>query len=264
MRQPPAVDDTRGILGPGRGLQRFKLTRDAPPPALAGLVEWVWTVQWKLPAGVTHEQQTLPAPCVHLVAEDGTYRVHGPGTARFVTTLRGRGFATGLRFTPAGFSVFTSRAMRALVDRVLPARELFGVLPPPAKTPRAARARLLRVVTAAPKREDPDVARVNALVETLQRDASVVRVEQLAAAAGVSVRTLHRLFERTVGVGSKWMVRRARVQEAAERVKRGDRVDWADVAQQLGYSDQAHLIRDFRRQVGLTPAAYARACRGAR
>lgn len=33
-----------------------------------------------------------------------------------------------------------------------------------------------------------------------------------------------------------------------------------DVALELGYHDQAHLIRDFREQIGDTPAAYARRC----
>jgi len=37
-------------------------------------------------------------------------------------------------------------------------------------------------------------------------------------------------------------------------------VDWAGAAQELGYHDQAHLIRDFRAQIGSTPAAYARRC----
>ena len=63
-----------------------------------------------------------------------------------------------------------------------------------------------------------------------------------------------------VGVGPKWIVRRSRVQDAAERVARGETVDWAGIAQELGYHDQAHLIRDFREQVGSTPAAYARQC----
>jgi len=45
--------------------------------------------------------------------------------------------------------------------------------------------------------------------------------------------------------------------------RRGTSVDWAALAQDLGYHDQSHFIRDFRAQVGATPAAYARRCREA-
>ena len=33
---------------------------------------------------------------------------------------------------------------------------------------------------------------------------------------------------------------------------------WTELALALGYFDQAHFIRDFRKLVGRTPAAYAR------
>jgi AraC-like DNA-binding protein len=38
---------------------------------------------------------------------------------------------------------------------------------------------------------------------------------------------------------------------------------WAELALELGYHDQAHLIRDFKTQIGLTPAAYAQRCASA-
>lgn len=257
--QPPLA--TRGILRPVAGLERFQLSRHAPPEDLAPFVAFFWTVQWSLPEGETHQQEVLPFPCVNLACEEGAYRVHGPGTKRFVTTLSGSAWVTGARFTPAGFSAFSRRPMRELVDRVLEARDVIGVEPPPfAHTPEAARERLTAYLRACQPRESPTVQLVDRLVERAQRDAATVRVETLATEAGVSVRSLHRLFERHVGVGSKWIVRRARVQDAAERVARGERVDWAQTAQELGYHDQAHLTRDFRTQVGETPAAYARRC----
>jgi AraC-like DNA-binding protein len=116
----------------------------------------------------------------------------------------------------------------------------------------------------APSRADRDEAvAVNRLIVAAQEDRSIARADHLARLAGMSVRSLHRLLERHVGVGPKWIVRRARVQEAAERVALGTSVDWAALAQDLGYHDQSHFIRDFRAQVGVTPAAYARRCREA-
>ena len=50
------------------------------------------------------------------------------------------------------------------------------------------------------------------------------------------------------------------MQEAAERVAAGAPVVWAALAVELGYHDQAHLIRDFKAQIGFTPAVYAGRC----
>jgi AraC-like DNA-binding protein len=101
-----------------------------------------------------------------------------------------------------------------------------------------------------------------ALVERAQGDRAIKRADDLARVAGLSVRSLHRAFERYVGVGPKWVIRRARVHEAAERVAAGESVAWGGLAHELGYHDQAHLIRDFKAQIGVTPAAYARRCAG--
>jgi AraC-like DNA-binding protein len=46
--------------------------------------------------------------------------------------------------------------------------------------------------------------------------------------------------------------------EAVTRVQAGEPVAWADLAQDLGYFDQAHFIADFRKLVGRTPGDYAR------
>jgi AraC-like DNA-binding protein len=81
-------------------------------------------------------------------------------------------------------------------------------------------------------------------------------VDDLAAATGRSPRALQRLFREYVGVTPKWVLRRLRLQEAAERMA-GGAGDWAALAVDLGYFDQAHFINDFRRVVGRSPAEYA-------
>lgn len=59
-----------------------------------------------------------------------------------------------------------------------------------------------------------------------------------------------------MGVPPKWVILRYRVQEAIERA--APEADWAALAADLGYSDQAHLVRDFTATIGVSPTAYAR------
>jgi len=66
------------------------------------------------------------------------------------------------------------------------------------------------------------------------------------------------LFDDYVGVSPKWVIQRYRLHEAAERIARGGVEDFADLALELGYADQAHFIRDFKKLVGRSPAEYAR------
>lgn len=105
---------------------------------------------------------------------------------------------------------------------------------------------------------DPLVASLADLVERVEEDTSLVRAEQLADLAGVSLRTLQRRFHTHVGIGPKWVVQRCRLLDVTSAAHGGVDVDWADLAHRLGYADQSHLIRAFTRLVGHPPAAYAR------
>ena len=72
------------------------------------------------------------------------------------------------------------------------------------------------------------------------------------------MRALQRLFREYVGVSPKWVINRYRLHEALEQIAAGGAIDWSALALDLGYFDQAHFIRDFRRLVGVSPGAYAR------
>lgn len=52
------------------------------------------------------------------------------------------------------------------------------------------------------------------------------------------------------------MLRRARPHEAAARADSGQPVDWVALAVELGYADQAHLVRDFTATIGQSPDRY--------
>src|SRR3982751_6440700 len=65
-------------------------------------------------------------------------------------------------------------------------------------------------------------------------------------------------FAEYVGVGSKWVIRRYRLHDAAAAASGTGDLDLVRLAADLGYSDQAHLTRDFTDAVGMPPSRYVR------
>ena len=61
-----------------------------------------------------------------------------------------------------------------------------------------------------------------------------------------------------MGISPKWLLRRYRLHEVTERLATGTPIDWAALATDLGFADQAHLSRDFADLFGEPPTAYAR------
>lgn len=81
-----------------------------------------------------------------------------------------------------------------------------------------------------------------------------VRIEALCRAANLSRRQVERLFAVQVGVSPKRLASLARFDEAVRRLE--GRSSWADLAQEAGYADQAHLVRDFQRRTGAPPTRF--------
>ncbi len=105
---------------------------------------------------------------------------------------------------------------------------------------------------------DPTVALIDTIVAEIFARREIQRVEDLAAGFGYSARSLQRLFSDYFGVSPKWVLRRYRLQEAADRLSEGRARSLEALALELGYFDQAHFNRDFKSLVGRTPAEYAR------
>jgi AraC-like DNA-binding protein len=82
------------------------------------------------------------------------------------------------------------------------------------------------------------------------------RVHAVTGRIGMSQRRLAQLFHEQVGVSPKTFHRVRRFQHTLQRLRRVRRVDWATLAVECGYYDQAHLSHDFRQIAGMTPSAY--------
>ncbi|GII81993.1 AraC family transcriptional regulator [Sphaerisporangium rufum] len=249
-------------MHPYAGLDAFDYVRWPPSPGLAAYVEHFWVVTWT-DLAEPYEQRIVSHPTVNMAITGDFHRIAGVITGGFSYTMRGSGRVLGTRFRPGGFRPFLDGPVSRLTGRFAEIGEMYG----------AAGAALVERVLAEPDgraagtlvedfllglgpSRDPVAEEVAALVAAVESDVAVTRVDELAARAGRSVRSLQRLFREYVGVGPKWVIRRFRLHEAAERVCQG--IDLATLAAELGYTDQAHLTRDFTAAVGMSPAAYAR------
>ena len=226
-------------------------------------------IRWDLRGEPPYRQAILPHPNVNLAFESAGASVYGVDTKIFRRCLSGEGKALGVRFRPGGLRPFHSQPISSLNDRVVPAHGLFGPAANQACAAAmaadadddamiAAASGLLRGRGPVP---DPVVDQVAGLVGRITEDTALRRVAQLAEVSGLPERKLQRLFSDYVGVSPKWVMRRARLHEAALRVESDGptSVDWAALAADLGYADQAHLTRDFTATLGVPPSRYAAA-----
>jgi AraC-like DNA-binding protein len=257
---------TRGILRPEAIGRVFSLQRTAPADDLAHLIERHWVVEWDLGDRPPHRQEVVTHPCVNLVFEPRGAAVFGVQRRRDARVLRGSGWAVGVKFRPGGFSGYYGRPVHEITDRALALDAIFGedgaalaraaaVADPAGKT--ALAEAFLRARMPPP---DPEIELVHEVVVDMLAVDPATTVAAIAGRHAVSTRTLQRLFRRHVGVGPKWVLRRYRLQEAAEQLAAGERSDWTRLALDLGYFDHAHFIRDFRAVVGRSPAEYEAQC----
>jgi AraC-like DNA-binding protein len=85
-----------------------------------------------------------------------------------------------------------------------------------------------------------------------------IPVKQVAAAAHATVRTLERKFIKSSGHTVKDVSALMRFEQVRNRLWHHPDSNIAGLAVELGYSDQSHLSREFRKFSGTTPAAFAR------
>ncbi|MBT0769363.1 AraC family transcriptional regulator [Kineosporia sp. J2-2] len=276
------AQDSRGIIEPAAFLRRHRLNRYPAGPALDGLISWFWVVTWSLPPGVTHTQELLTHPCANLYVSPPEPTVDDAHPAPPVAELEGvvlnrssrrmagEGVCVAAMTTPGGLGAFLPGPAGEYNDRVVPlgtalntddARLVAGIQQEGDEPGKVAVLRSALENAVRPERAET-ARQVAAVARHAETDRDLRRVEQLARRAGVSARTLQRMFAEYAGVSPTWVLRRYRLLDAAEAVRHGERVRWALVATELGYSDQAHLVRDFSAAIGSTPAAYAGAQAG--
>lgn len=262
--------DARGVLAARSA--PWSLERFAPGPRTAPYVDRYWAVGWELAPGVEFAQPVLAHAGVNVVLEGAARAtraaVHGVPTRLQAQVLGGSGWAVAALFRPGAFRALWPEPVCALTDASRPLTALGADadelhLAVAAATSHEQRARLLETWIAArvPEQVPPATALAVRAAEAAAHDRSLTRAAALAERAGVDLRTLQRLFAEHVGLPPKQVLRRYRLLDAAEAAGSGGPVVWDELALALGFSDQAHLVRDFTDAFGVPPARYAADCR---
>src|SRR5262245_54395762 len=114
-----SLEQSRGILNPAAGANKFQLARHLPAHDLGFFIEHYWPIRWDLRGQEPYVQEILPFPSVHLVFEAGTSRVYGVITGKFARRLEGAGQVFGIKFRPGAFYPFLKSPVSQLRDKAI-------------------------------------------------------------------------------------------------------------------------------------------------
>jgi AraC-like DNA-binding protein len=109
-----------------------------------------------------------------------------------------------------------------------------------------------------PKQADSMLAKAG---DAMRSAGGAMPVSEVAAAAHATVRTLERKFKQSSGHTVKDVSGLMRFELARNRLWHAPQTNLAALAQELGYTDQSHLSREFKRYSGVAPSAFARKAR---
>jgi AraC-like DNA-binding protein len=257
----------------------FDFQARKPCAALAPFVRQHWYARGRIDYRRDH---ILPNGCAvllinlgdpHLVAPavgSGPADIHrdawlcGVQTRALVNEPLGETHVVGVTFAPAGASAFFRPPMSALADDVIALDGLWGsgadqlrqrlldTNRVDGKLACLERALLARTPTAQPRLVRLEAALRRLLVPGPAGIASVADYVEL------SPKQLIAEFHRFVGVTPGTLARISRLNRLLGDIEPGPTNAWAELAAGHGWSDQAHLIRDFKRFSGVTPTEYVR------
>jgi AraC-like DNA-binding protein len=189
--------------------------------------------------------------------------IQGAQDRAYQRATGGASAVVGVHFKPGGAAAFFGGALPELRNRTVLLGDVWGasaeVLREDLQAAHGPRARLQRLeayLVARLQHAAPADAMVLAAVHTLARQPAAAAIEPLQRASGCGPTQFIARFERAVGLTPKRYARVLRFHALIERLARETPRDWAQRAVEAGYSDQSHLIHEFKRLAGITPAAY--------
>ncbi|RWM23218.1 MAG: AraC family transcriptional regulator [Mesorhizobium sp.] len=260
------------------GLDRFEMVRRAPGPSLQGSVTDICGYRETMPGRFRSvECASLTVPLVISFAEPfviGLGKEPGDNDrfASFAAGLYagpvviesfGGACCVQVNFTPLGARRFFGLPMSELTDRMVGLDDVLGLEGIMLRERLgnalgwSARFAIVETFVAARLAEARETqAEIAWAYDRIIVSGGRIRVSSLADRLGWSRKHLLGKFSNAIGVGPKTLSRIVRFDRALG-LSRRHKSDWADIAADCGYADQAHLVREFRDLAGETPTALA-------
>ncbi|MEM7332393.1 MAG: helix-turn-helix transcriptional regulator [Chloroflexota bacterium] len=85
-----------------------------------------------------------------------------------------------------------------------------------------------------------------------------IKLNDLATHLNLSMFHFSRMFRNTTGTSPYEYLIQLRIEEAAELLLKSNKLPISEIAHRIGFSDQSHFTRHFKKRFGLTPLAFRR------
>jgi AraC-like DNA-binding protein len=248
-----------------------------PSPALAPFIQQLWwsksddsglvSREHVLPTGQMHMVFRLSGPSLRVfsnVHDTTGQAVHGPvvGGARshfYAKEIGAEVMSIGAVLRPGTAQILFGVSAAELAERHTPLRDLWG-----ARTDHAMEQLLdalspqhqLTVLESLLAKQLPKLKGLHpAVALALQSDRNW-RVEDWVRSSHYSHRGFISIFKQATGLSPKRYARLMRFQTLLAMLRTQPNSTLADLACMTGYSDQAHMSREFREFAGITPMQY--------
>ena len=253
----------------------------APCEALQDIVEFYWYSKCELEQSLIQEMFTPTFQALsfnlsgweeEIVSDSGQIRMDKPcyiigqPLSKRVSLSNPKGIhILGVKFTALGLYQLTGIDMKHISDKIIDAQEIWNrdiallyeeIL---SKETQLEQLAALEHFLMKKRNRQPKNDRIEALNDSLYQieHHKIFSIAHIRDNNFISKKTFERYFQNYIGVSPKQYANICRFNKLRSYLDHlNTEADWNDISFDFGYYDQSHLIREFKRYAGKTPADY--------
>jgi AraC-like DNA-binding protein len=156
----------------------------------------------------------------------------------------------GIRFKPAGFSIFYKLPVEQIVDEIIefPDKNLMHIIDVDQELN-------LRLDQFFINKINPLSIGLIPLTKTVDHYKGIISVDFLAKEHNLTTRTLERSFKKEIGISPKAFINIVKFIHANQRIQNNiSKKSLLQIAYEMGYYDHSHLAKDVKKFTGLNPS----------